>query len=678
MISTTRHILCIVIVGAVVLFSNLGGPRLWDRDEPRNAGCTREMLARGDWITPVFDGELRTHKPILLYWLMMTAYTLFGVNEFAARFWSATSAIGTALLTYGIGRRMFSSTVGLWAAVILVTTLMFDVAARAATPDALLMFWTTAAIAVYVWGTHIPLPQCHDDTVAGVPGRLFPIWPVAALMYGCMGMAALAKGPVGVVLPTAVIGMYLLIQRLPPRLVAAPRHDALSVLVRVQSLLRPFAPQHFLRTCWSMRPLTALAVVLVVALPWYGAVAWRTEGQWVRGFLMDHNIGRAAQSLEGHGGSVLYYPLALLVGFFPWSVFAIPTALEIVHRLRSQATDRTAHVLALSWLGVYVGLFSIAQTKLPSYITPSYPAVALLVANFIAAWSAGTSHVASMWPRAAFAFLGIVGLIVVVAIPVAATRYLPGEQWLGGLGLVPLLSAGVGLVLIRRNARTQAAVVFAAGAVAFATGTFAIGAARVDSHQKFDTFVQVLRQRSPHPQIGTLGVAEPSWVFYTGRPLDRLFVPETLSDMPRTGDVGTAAKGRLAAQTVVERVALSESKPGSLRDHERAVCEVHRRSPRRLRSARPDSLFSPARHAAVARRQNDGRTGSRRKASGSRPPAPGRRPDTLSKIPRPGRTSNSGTSKGGRDERRWCEVVACARLAAEHRTAEHPTSNDKA
>ena len=281
MISTTRHILCIVIVGAVVLFSNLGGPRLWDRDEPRNAGCTREMLARGDWITPVFDGELRTHKPILLYWLMMTAYTLFGVNEFAARFWSATSAIGTALLTYGIGRRMFSSTVGLWAAVILVTTLMFDVAARAATPDALLMFWTTAAIAVYVWGTHIPLPQCHDDTVAGVPGRLFPIWPVAALMYGCMGMAALAKGPVGVVLPTAVIGMYLLIQRLPPRLVAAPRHDALSVLVRVQSLLRPFAPQHFLRTCWSMRPLTALTVVLVVALPWYGAVAWRTEGQWV-------------------------------------------------------------------------------------------------------------------------------------------------------------------------------------------------------------------------------------------------------------------------------------------------------------------------------------------------------------------------------------------------------------
>ena len=105
--STARHILLIVILGTLVLFSNLGGPRLWDRDEPRNAGCAREMLERGDWVTPVFDGELRTHKPVLLYWFMMTAYAVFGVNEFAARFWSAATAIGTALLTYGIGRRLW-------------------------------------------------------------------------------------------------------------------------------------------------------------------------------------------------------------------------------------------------------------------------------------------------------------------------------------------------------------------------------------------------------------------------------------------------------------------------------------------------------------------------------------------------------------------------------------------
>ena len=86
--------------------------------------------------------------------------------------------------------------------------------------------------------------------------------------------------------------------------------------------------------------MTAPAVVFVVALPWYVAVAWRTDGQWVRGFLVDHNIGRAVQSLEGHGGSVLYYPLALLVGFFPWSVFAVPVwRPRLRRRLRAPATD---------------------------------------------------------------------------------------------------------------------------------------------------------------------------------------------------------------------------------------------------------------------------------------------------------------------------------------------------
>ncbi|MHB8861771.1 MAG: ArnT family glycosyltransferase [Pirellulaceae bacterium] len=533
MATTTRHVLLIGLVGWVVLFTNLGGPRLWDRDEPRNAGCTREMLLRGDWITPVFDGELRTHKPILLYWLMMAAYAVFGVNEFAARFWSATAALGTALLTYGMGRRMFSPAVGLWGAVILVTTLMFDVAARAATPDSLLMFWTTAAVAAYVWGTSASQSN-QMDAGADHFVRLFPNWPVTVVMYACMGVAVLTKGPVGVLLPTAVIGMHLLIQRL-----ATPRQtigDASGKHSRgvewARSLLRPFAPLHFIKTCWSMRLATAVVVVLAVALPWYWAVAQRTEGQWIRGFFWEHNVGRAAQSLEGHRGSFLYYPVALLVGFFPWSVFAVPTILEIVARLRRGTADRKGLALAICWIGVYVGLFSIARTKLPSYITPCYPAVALLVGCFVAAWVNGTSRVAEVWPRAALLCLGVIGAILTLAIPVAATRYLPGEQWLACLGLIPLVTAVWGLILVRRNAQAQAARVFAAGALAFTTAFFAIGAARVDRHQTFDQFVQILRQSSPAAEVGTLGVAEPSWVFYTGRPLDRLFAPELVPDLP--------------------------------------------------------------------------------------------------------------------------------------------------
>ena len=64
----------VAAIAAFVMLTNLGGPRLWDRDEPRNAGCAWEMLARGDWVVPVFNGELRTHKPVLLYWCIMASY----------------------------------------------------------------------------------------------------------------------------------------------------------------------------------------------------------------------------------------------------------------------------------------------------------------------------------------------------------------------------------------------------------------------------------------------------------------------------------------------------------------------------------------------------------------------------------------------------------------------------
>ena len=150
---TSYHLGLIVALCGAVFFTNLGGAKLWDRDEPRNAGCAREMLQRNDWVTPYFNGELRTPKPVLTYWLMMTAYGLFGVTEFSARFWSAALGVGTCLATYVIARRLFAPSVGFWAALVMGTSLLFCVASRAATPDAPLIFCSTMAIMCYVVGT---------------------------------------------------------------------------------------------------------------------------------------------------------------------------------------------------------------------------------------------------------------------------------------------------------------------------------------------------------------------------------------------------------------------------------------------------------------------------------------------------------------------------------------------
>jgi 4-amino-4-deoxy-L-arabinose transferase-like glycosyltransferase len=524
--SVVRHSLLIAVVGAIVMFTNLGGPRLWDRDEPRNAGCTAEMLERGDWVTPMFNGELRTHKPILLYWFMMTAYAAFGAGEFAARFWSALLAIGTAWLTYCLGRRLFSPAVGLWAGVILLTTLMFDVAGRAATPDSVLIFWITAALWLYVWGTFPSADEQLGEQAARTPERLFPSWPVSAAMYACMGMAVLAKGPVGLVLPTAVIGMFLLIMRLPESAPVSSESRVARIWVGIRRLLRPFAPVHFLRTCWLMRPLTAIVVALAVALPWYLMVGLRTDGEWLRGFLLVHNLGRAAQPMEGHGGWFFYYPLALLVGFFPWSVFAAPMLIEIGRRLRSVHNWFAGSLFACCWVGVYVGLFSIAQTKLPSYITPCYPALALVGAVFIDAWLRGLPSLSANWNKVAFTCLGLIGLAITVGIPIAAYFVLPGDEWLAVIGLLPLSMSVACFVFTARGEPRRAAVCFAVGAVLFSTSMVGGAAARVDRHQHFDRLVDAVYARSKKPQIGVLGVMEPSWVVYLQQPVERLFVPE--------------------------------------------------------------------------------------------------------------------------------------------------------
>ncbi len=502
------HQAIIGFVAVLVLFTNLGGPRLWDRDEPRNAGCAAEMIERGDWVVPVFNAELRGHKPILLYWLMMTAYALFGVGEFAARFWSAALAVGTALATYQIGRTLFAPKVGLWAALILVTSLMFDVAGRAATPDSCLIFFSTLAVMICV--------VTGFDREKGY----FPAsWVAVAAMYAAMGMAVLAKGPVGLVLPTAVIGMFLLIMRLPESPSDTGNDSWRKALIR---LARPFAPRHFLSTCWFMRPVTALAVAGIVAVPWYVWVGVRTEGEFLREFFFEHNLGRAAAAMEGHDGSILFYPVAILIGFFPWSVFMGPTWMEAIVRMKRRDPWFPGLVLATCWIGVYVGLFSLAQTKLPSYVTPCYPALALLTAGFVHRWMSGDSVVSPFWVRLSFVTLGAVGLGIAIALPLATRQTLPGEGWLGVLGVVPLLGATIGLWYMGRGRHREAARVFATAAVVFATTLFGFCLLRVDRHQQYGVLLEAITRRSDAPKVASYRILEPTWVFYGGRPIAQL------------------------------------------------------------------------------------------------------------------------------------------------------------
>jgi 4-amino-4-deoxy-L-arabinose transferase-like glycosyltransferase len=508
-------------VVAIVMLTNLGGPRLWDRDEPRNAGCAREMLERGDWIVPTFNAELRTHKPVLLYWLIMSAYSALGVSEFSARLPSALCAIGTCLMTLALGRRLFPSNTALMGALALATSVMFVVAGRAATPDSVLIFCITGAMAVYVCGTFLPRDSAASSTGdeplrLRVEGHYFPQdWKWQTALYAMMGLAVLAKGPVGLVVPTAVIGMFLLLMRLPEREAVSPP----TWRSRIVSVLRPFAPLHFLKTCWYMRPLLAIGVAGAIALPWYIAVGVQTDGEFLRGFFFEHNLSRATQAMEGHRGGPLFYPLAILVGFFPWSIFAVPIIWDTVARLRRRDADAIPITFCLCWIGVFVGAFSLAQTKLPSYVTPCYPAVALLVGSFFDRWRRGVA-IGPVWlPRLGFGILAFVGIGLLVALPMVAHLQLPGEEWLGVIGLVPLAAGAIGWLAERSLRRPQAVWAMTGGALGLLTLLFAVAADRVSEHQQNHLMLQSIFEHSSSPKLGSFRTLEPTWVFYSHRPV---------------------------------------------------------------------------------------------------------------------------------------------------------------
>ena len=341
------------------LFAGIGQSRLWDRDEPRNARCTAEMMEAGDWIVPTFNGQLRTHKPILLYWMQRTAYELFGSNAFSARLPSVIMALAAILAVMWLARLLFPDADARWVGAALATSLMFVVAARAATPDAALIAWSAWGVAGLVASQRFLL-RTNPQAPRIDRKRL-------AIGYVAMGLGMLAKGPVGLVLPSIVAGAWLWLEihlnttraKLPQAESSlAPR--SVSMVQRTQQTIQAhllFAwrwmrdGRAFLKAFASLEPWWGVPLAIAIAAPWYIAVGVRTDGEWLRGFFFEHNLGRAVQSMEGHQGGPWYYPMAALVGLFPWSLLLIPHLLLGLSTTECESLQTPCHPFPCSRCG---------------------------------------------------------------------------------------------------------------------------------------------------------------------------------------------------------------------------------------------------------------------------------------------------------------------------------------
>jgi 4-amino-4-deoxy-L-arabinose transferase-like glycosyltransferase len=520
------HLVWILVAAGAVFFFNLGYAALFDDDEGFYGTCAREMFVSGDWMLPTFNGEVFTEKPPLMFWLMGVGFQLFGITEFAARFWSACFGVATAVATYELGRRLISPRAGFWAGLAVSSSIVFTISARAATIDSLLTLLTTLAMLVFTLGgignRERPAVAVSPAAARSRRPAFVPGFGCFVLIYVLLSLAVLAKGPIGILLPMAVLGQFLLVMndRAEGR---SPSGGGAAWLRWLIWLVRLFRPRNFLKSVWQLRPLTALAVLALVAVPWYVWAGVQTDGLWLREFFGVHNFHRAASAMHHRWGPfVLYYIAIILVGFFPWSVFLRPALANMVRGVRAEADRSPVYVLLACWVGVVVMFWSCVSTKFPHYVLPAYPALALLTGAFIDGWLAEPARARPAWMREALLTLVLVGVGFAVAMPIVAARLVPGEGLLGWIGVVLLFGAAA-CYYYHRAGRTEAALrAFAVTSAAFLIAIFGVAIFRINPRQNAPQLAAAVGgDESPATTLVAYRYFKPSFPYYCGQPLRR-------------------------------------------------------------------------------------------------------------------------------------------------------------
>ena len=409
---TLYVILAILAASAFAFFLGLGQLGFLGPDEPRYVEVAREMFVSGDYISTRLCGCLWFEKPALVYWMSAAGFHLFGVTEFAARAPIAASALATVALLYFAVRRLGMTSLALASALVLATSGIFIAYSRVATPDMVL----TAAISSSL------LAGFHSVHSSGWKQSL-----LSAISFFFLGITVLAKGLVGPVLIVAILGTYLLF---------AGRLRA----VRWRDLL------------------IGLAVFLVVAGAWYGPVTMRHGWVFIEEFFIRHHFTRYTSNEFGHPQPVYFFVLVAIAGVGPWSFFLIPA----IRRIGLLGSSRDS-ILMLAWIWAVfpVVFFSFSESKLPGYILPAFPALALILGAEIERFWRGERDdaltVASWITGLLLAGMGI-GFLVF-----ARKELIDLRGWRIFLDALPLVVALISILML--IAKKRRAFVVSAGAV---------------------------------------------------------------------------------------------------------------------------------------------------------------------------------------------------------------------
>lgn len=346
-------IFCLILCGliSILYFINLNGIGIMDKDEARYVETAREMIELNDFITPYFNYQLHLEKPILIYWAQALSMKLFGINEFAARLPITLSGLLTVFLVYIFCLTVFNEYIAIISTLVLLTSLIFCALSRVSTPDMLLTLGSTGAILSFFLG-YTQILNSHKKFKFQI--ETFSIWYLIAFLF--LGIAFLAKGPLGILIPGIVLfPLFWWTRKL----------------------------EYFYKNIsfWA-----GSILFIIISSPWYIAVHKATEGQFTKSFFWEDNLSRYTSTLSGHDAPFFFYIPVVLVGFLPWSFFLIQATVSLIkrgmHRLSDSVTLQ-AHWLSLWWAVIVFIFFTVSRTKLFTYILPLVPAMAILVSIWL-------------------------------------------------------------------------------------------------------------------------------------------------------------------------------------------------------------------------------------------------------------------------------------------------------
>lgn len=381
----------------------LGNYPFFTPDEGRYSEVAREMVATGDYITPRVNGVAFLDKPVLYYWLQAAAIQLFGVKEWAIRLFPALLGIFGCLMTYICGRRLFSRRTGFISALILATTPLYFGGAHYANLD--------LEVAVFISSTLL----CFITGIFST-GKTRSFFLFSAYIFAAM--AFLTKGLIGFAFPGIIALCWIII------------------LKRWQDF----------KTAHLGKGIT-LAIILV--LPWY-ILAQQANPQFLHFFFVTQQVTRFLSTAEFNNPTPFwfYFPV-VLVGFFPWTIFLFQAGYHSIRNPWKEKAKHPVELFLLLWLVIVMTFFSIPRCKMIGYILPVFPALALLVGNYLAqVWEQKriSSHI----------LLTTCGLLLGIIIPIVvhySSLEIPAHliPYLYALAIIYLATALISLLLLKKS-----------------------------------------------------------------------------------------------------------------------------------------------------------------------------------------------------------------------------------